>query len=238
MSGFKLESCPLCKGTARLISAADPSGLEGDVMYFAECEQCKAKGGYHDCERDAAEAWNAREAERCMGIKGCPMCGSSGQLYRTAAPGGKYVWSVGCGMFGCLSTGFFDTKEEAINSWNGDTSEKECKMKSECNRSDWVSFMLRTSYEQTHKMLLLFEKWQQSGDREELEELQDELAAWKTFPEERESALECYCNQAGLFDREVGRLAGYIVAGEFEFAAYVAQKLLERTKTESEEVAE
>ena len=235
MSGFKLEACPLCKGTARLISTADPSEPEGDVRYFVECEQCKAKSGYHDCERDAAEAWNAREAERCMGIKGCPMCGSSGQLYRTAAPGGKYVWSVGCGMFGCLSTGFFDTKEEAINSWNGDTSEKECKMKSECSRSDWVSFMLRTSYEQTHKMLLLFEKWQQSGKREDLEELQKELEEWKTFPETRDLAIDSYCYQADLQDREIERLAREITSGDFEFASYTAKRLLRQANVDSEE---
>lgn len=108
-------------------------------------------------------------------------------------------------------------------------------MKAECNRSDWVLLMLKTSCDQINKALLLFDKWRESGKREDLEELQKELEEWKTFPENRDLAIDSYCYQAGLQDREIECLAREIISGDFEFASYTAQKLLRQANVDSEE---
>ena len=113
----ELAPCPLCGGVAKL---EEDCNVGSDPYYVIQCDKCKSNVG--DTDRDKlVHIWNERDDERSDALRSCPICGEPAEFWKD-----DDGWYVRCTVdqYGCgFCTPDFDTKEEAMKLWNGETNE-------------------------------------------------------------------------------------------------------------------
>ena len=122
MNKSELKPCPFCGAEAKNINSGE--SIAGFARYdYIHCSYCGAeirtscrKDGYND----AVDVWNsfkAREHKQENQPMSCPFCGSADVKIEDSIKQFSKVFEICCNKCKC-SSGYYDTKIEAIEAWN------------------------------------------------------------------------------------------------------------------------
>ena len=124
-----LKKCPFCGAEAKNINSGE--SIAGFARYdYIHCSYCGAeirtrcrKDGYND----AVDVWNsfkAREYKQENQPRSCTFCGSADVKIEDSIKQFSKVFEICCNKCKC-SSGYYDTKIEAIEAWNRRATDNE-----------------------------------------------------------------------------------------------------------------